>query len=159
MGASNHMENEILDHSLGEGARNYTPPNLYIALFAGTASNVSAALEAGTMADSGAGNWGSYEINNAGYVRQSINFAAASGGSAASNVTVTFPQATANYGNAIGEGGSTVNYVAIVDHVGDGSSGYPATNVLYYGALTNPKEILNGDTLSIASGSLTVSLA
>ena len=156
MGASNHMENEVLDHTLGEGARDYTPPNLYIALFAGTASNVSAALEAGTMADSGSGNWGSYEINNGGYLRQSINFAAASGGSAASNITVTFPQATANYVNAIGEGGSTVNYVAIVDQVSDGSS---TSNVLYYGALTNPKEILNGDTLSIASGSLTVSLA
>jgi len=156
MGASNHLENELLDHVLGEGARDYTPPNLYIALFAGTASNVSAALEAGTMADSGSGNWGSYEINNGGYVRQSINFATASGGSAASNLTVTFPQATGNYANAIGQGGSTVNYVAIVDQVSDGSS---TSNVLFYGALTNPKEILNGDTLSIASGSLTVSLA
>ena len=153
--ASNYLENEVLDHVLGEGARNYTPPTLYVALFAGTASDVSAALEAGTMADS-AGNWGNYEINNAGYVRQSINFATASGGSASNNVVVTFPQATANYSNNAGDGGSTVNYVAIVDQVSDGSS---TSNVLFYGALTNPKEILNGDTLSIASGSLTVSLA
>ena len=153
--ASNFLENELLDHVLGEGGRDFTPPNLYVALFAGTASDVSAALEAGTMADS-AGNWGNYEINNASYVRQSINFAVASGGSASSNVTVTFPQATANYTNNAGDGGSTVNYVAIVDQVSDGSS---TSNVLFYGALTNPKEILNGDTLSIASGSLTVSLA
>ncbi len=152
--ASNYLENELLDHVLGEGGRDYTPPNLYVALFTGTASDVSAALEAGTMANT-AGNWGNYEINNAGYVRQSINFAVASGGSAASNVTVTFPQATANYNNSA-TGGSTVNYVAIVDQVSDGSS---TSNVLFYGALTNPKEILNGDTLSIASGSLTVSLA
>ena len=153
--ASNYLENEVLDHVLGEGARDFTPPNLYVALFAGTASDVSAALEAGTMADS-AGNWGNYEINNAGYVRQSINFATASGGSASNNVVVTFPQATANYANNASDGGSTVNYVAIVDQVSDGSS---TSNVLFYGALTNPKEILNGDTLSIASGSLTVSLA
>ena len=155
--ASNYLENEVLDHVLGEGARDYTPPTLYVALFSGTASDVSAALEAGTMAES-AGNWGNYEISTGGYARQSINFAAASGGSASNNVVVTFPQATANYNNP-SSGGSTVNYVAIVDHIGDGSSGYPNTNVLFYGALTNPKEILNGDTLSIASGSLTVSLA
>ena len=154
MGASNAFENELLDHSLGEGARDYTPPNLYVALFSGTASDVGVALEAGTMAND-AGNWGYYEINNAGYLRQSVNFAAASGGSASSNVTVTFPQATANYNNPA-TGGSTVNYVAIVDQVSDGSS---TCNVLFYGALTNPKEILNGDTMSIASGSLTVSLA
>jgi len=152
--ASNYLENEVLDHVLGEGARDFTPPTLYVALFSGTASDVSAALEAGTMANT-AGNWGNYEISTGGYVRQSINFATASGGSASNNVVVTFPQATANYNNP-SSGGSTVNYVAIVDQVSDGSS---TSNVLFYGALTNPKEILNGDTLSIASGSLTVSLA
>jgi len=155
--ASNYLENELLDHVLGEGARDFTPPNLYVALFSGVASDVSAALESGTMAES-AGNWGNYEISTGGYVRQSINFAAASSGQAASNVVVNFPQATANYNNPAGSG-STVTYVAIVDHVGDGSSGYPATNVLFYGALSNAKEILSADTLSIASGSLTVSLA
>ncbi len=155
--ASNYLENEVLDHVLGEGARDFTPPSLYVALFSGPASDVAQALERGTMAES-AGNWGNYEISTGDYARRSINFATADDGSAASNITVTFPQATANYNNPA-TGGSTVNYVAIVDHIGDGSSGYPNTNVLFYGALTNPKEILNGDTLSIASGSLTVSLA
>jgi hypothetical protein len=106
------------------------------------------------MANS-AGNWGNFEINTGGYVRQSINFAAASNGQAASNVVVNFPQATANYDNPAGSG-STVTYVAIVDQVDDGSS---TANVLFYGALSNSKEILAADTLSIASGSLTVSLA
>ena len=152
--ASNYLENEVLDHVLGEGARDFTPPTLYVALFSGPASDVAQALERGTMANT-AGNWGYYEINTGGYTRESINFATASDGSAASNIDVTFPQATANYNNPA-TGGSTVNYVAIVDQVDDGSS---TSNVLFYGALTNPKEILNGDTLSIASGSLTVSLA
>ena len=152
--ASNYLENEVLDHVLGEGTRDFTPPTLYVALFSGTASDVSAALEAGDKNNT-AGNWGFYEINTGGYQRQSISFAAASGGSASNNVVVTFPQATANYNNPA-SGGSTVNYVAIVDAVDDGSTD---TKVLFYGALTNPKEILNGDTLSIASGSLTVSLA
>ena len=152
--ASNYLENELLDHVLGEGARDFTPPTLYVALFSGSASDVAQALERGNM-DNTAGNWGFYEINTGGYERQSINFAAAADGSASSNITVTFPQATANYDNPA-SGGSTVNYVAIVDQVSDGSS---TSNVLFYGALTNPKQILNGDTLSIASGSLTVSLA
>ena len=152
--ASNYLENELLDHVLGEGARDFTPPNLYVALFSGPASDVSAALESGTMANS-AGNWGNYEISTGGYVRQSINFAAASSGQAASNVVVNFPQATADYNNPAGSG-STVTYVAIVDQVSDGSS---TSNVLFYGALSNAKEILSADTLSIASGSLTVSLA
>ena len=154
MSASNSLENSLLDHALGEGARNYTPPNLYVALFSGPASEVSAALEAGTDSNTG-GNWGYYEINTGGYQRQSINFAAASGGSASSNVVVNFPQATANYDNTAGSG-STVTYVAIVDQIDDGST---TTTVSFYGSLTNPKEILQNDTLSIASGSLTVSLA
>ena len=152
--ASNFLENELLDHVLGEGARNYTPPNLYVALFAGPASTVATALESGNMNDS-TNQWGFYEINTGGYVRQSIDFAVASGGSASSNVTVNFPQATANYDNPAGSG-STVTHVAIVDQVDDGST---TTNVLFYGALTNAKQILENDTLSIQSGSLTVSLA
>ena len=74
--ASNVLENELLDHVLGEGARNYTPPNLYVALFSGTASDVGVALESGTMANT-AGNWGYYEINNGSYTRMSISFDAA----------------------------------------------------------------------------------
>ena len=152
--ASNYLENSLLDHVLGEGGRNFTPPTLYVALFTGPASDVSAALESGTMANS-AGNWGNFEVNTGSYVRQSINFAAASSGQAASNTTVTFPQATANYDNPAGSG-STVTYVAIIDQVDDGST---TAEVLFYGNLTNSKQILVGDTMSISSGSLTVSLA
>lgn len=154
MSASNFLEDSLLDHVLGEGARDYTPPTLYVGLFTGPASDVSAALETGTMANT-AGNWGFYEVSTGGYVRQSISFNAASGGSATSTATVTFPQATADYDNPAGSG-STVTYVAIIDQVDDGSS---TANVLFYGALTNTKEILNGDQLTVPGGSLTVSLA
>jgi len=150
MSASNYLENELLDHALGEGGRNYTSPTLHVALFAGNVSDVSAALEEGSNATT-AGNWGRYEINTGSYARQGINFATASGGSASSNSTVTFPQATANYNNTNSDG-STVTYVALTDASSGG-------NVIFYGNLTNPKEILSADTMSIASGSLTVSLA
>jgi hypothetical protein len=149
--ASNYLENEVLDHVLGEGARDYTPSTtLHIALFSGTASDVLAALEAGTNATT-AGNWGYYEINTGAYARTAVNFAAASGGSATTSADVTFPAATADYNNTA-TSGATVTCIAVVDADTSGQ-------VLFYGQLDNSKEILNGDTFQVSTGNLTISLA
>jgi len=158
--ASNYLENELLDHVLGLGAKDYTPAsNLYIALFSGTAATVLTALESGTGAQ-GSGNWGEYEITTYGtdssassYARTAVTFADASGGSAANNANVTFPTASADYTNSAGSG-STVTCIAVVDGNSIGSG-----NVLFYGELDNPKEILNGDTFQISTSNLTISLA
>jgi hypothetical protein len=153
--ASNYLENELLDHTLGLGAKDYTPAsNLYIALFSGTAATVLAALESGT-GSTGAGNWGEYEILAAGssYARTAVTFADASGGSAANNANVTFPTASGDYDNTAGSG-STVTCIAVVDGNSIGSG-----NVLFYGELDNSKEILNGDTFQISTSNLTISLA
>ena len=150
--ASNYLENEVLDHVLGEGARDFTSPaSVHIALFSGTASDVLAALEAGTNSTSGAGNWGHYEINAGAYARKPANFATASGGASALSGDVTFTTANANYQNAA-TSGSTVTCIAVVDAETSG-------NVLFYGQLDNAKEILNGDTFQVSSGNLTISLA
>ena len=152
--ASNYLENEILDHILGDNARTFTSPSaLYVGLFAsgGNDSALAAALESGTNSTSGTGNWGYYEINNGSYARQTIDFAAASSGSVASSTTATFPQATANYDSAGGTG-NTITHIAILD----ASTG---NNVLFYGALGTTKTVTNGDTFQINSGSLTISLA
>jgi len=156
--ASDYLENEILDHILGEQARDFTSPaNLYLALFSGSASTVLAALESGTSAQ-GAGNWGEYEITTYGtdssasaYARTAISFNAASGGSATNNGNVTFPTASSNYTNSAGSG-STVTCVAVMD-------ASTAGNVLFYGQLDNPKEILNGDTFQVSDTNLQISLA
>ena len=82
--ASNYLENEVLDHILGETARNYTPSSaLHIALFSSSsgAAAATAALESGTSSTGETANWGYYEINNGSYARQPVNFAAASSGS------------------------------------------------------------------------------
>ena len=150
--ASNYLELEILDHVLGETARNYTPSSaLHVALFAGTASTVLTALESGTNSTSGSGNWGYYEVNAGDYARQAVDFATASGGSAASNSTVTFPVATANYDNAA-TSGATVTCIAVVDASSSG-------NVLFFGQLTTSKTVSSGDQFTVSSGNLTVSLA
>ena len=149
--ASNYLENELLDHVLGETGRDYTSPTLYVALFSNTGGGAATALESGTNSTSGTGNWGYYEINNGSYASQGINFAAASGGSAASNSTATFPQATANYDSA-GSQGNIVTHIALTDASTSG-------NVLFYGALSTTKTVTSGDTFQINSGSLTISLA
>jgi hypothetical protein len=75
-----------------------------------------------------------------------VTFAAASSGSSATNATVTFDTATANWG--------TITHVAVMDG-GTAGSG----NVLFYGAVTTSKTIETGDTFQVSSGNLTVSLA
>ena len=152
--ASNYIENELLDHVLGEGSRNYTPATLYLALFADTRSGVAAALESGTSSTSGTGNWGYYEIQTSGstnYARQEVNFNAASSGSATNNGAVPFPQAGANYDTA-GGAGNVVTHIAIMDAASAG-------NVLFYGALSVSKTVTTGDTFQINDTALTVSLA
>jgi hypothetical protein len=138
--ASNYLENKVLDHVLGEGARTFTSPaTLYLALFNNTSGNALANLEAGTLTD---------EISTSGtaYGRQAVDFAAAASGTAATNGTVTWTTATASWG--------TVTHVAVMDGGTVGSG-----NVLFYGALTASKAIDTGDTFQISSSNLTVSLA
>jgi len=158
--ASNYLELELLDHVLryGNGSLNagtgagYSPPStVYVALFSGTAATVLTALESGTSSTSGSGNWGYYEIFNGSYARQSITFGAAAAGSCASNATVSFPVASADYDNTAGSG-ATVTCMALMDNSTGG-------NVLFYGQLTNSKTVNSGDQFTISSGNLTVSLA
>ena len=136
--ASNYLENALLDHTLGEGARTFTSPaTLYLALFTNTGTGTSANLEAGTLTD---------EISSSGtaYDRKAVNFSAAINGTAATDGTVTWTTATANWG--------TVTHVAVMDAATTG-------NVLFYGNLTSNKVIETGDTFQISSTNLTVSLA
>jgi hypothetical protein len=136
--ASNYLENKVLDHVLGEGARTYTSPaTIYLALFKNIGTGTSANLEDGTLTD---------EISTSGtaYGRQGVNFSAAANGTAATSGTVTWSTATADWG--------TVTHVAVMD-------ASTAGNVLFYGNLTSSKVIENGDTFQISSTNLTVSLA
>jgi 3-polyprenyl-4-hydroxybenzoate decarboxylase len=138
--ASNYLELKVLDHVLKYATAPYVAPTtLYVALFKNTSGNAATNLEAGTLTD---------EISTSGtaYARQTITFASASSGSSATNATVTFPTATASFG--------TITHVAIVDGATAG-----AGNVLFWGAVTTSKTIDTGDTFSISSGNLTVSLA
>lgn len=127
--ASDYLENKVLDHVLT--STSYTAPGTrYLGLF-----TASTGLEANTP---------SAEVSGGSYARKAVTFAAASGGSSATNATVTFDTASASWG--------TITHVAIMDASTSG-------NVLFWGAVTTSKTIDAGDTFQVTSGNLTVSLA
>jgi hypothetical protein len=132
--ASNYLENKVLDHTLRNTAFSQ-PSALYLAVFKNTSGNAATNLEAGTLTD---------EISGNNYIRKSIAFNAASGGTSASTATVTFDAATGDWG--------TVTHIAIMDAETSG-------NVLYWGALTTSKLIESGDTLQFVANNITISLA
>jgi hypothetical protein len=134
--ASNYLENKVLDHVLTATAYS-APATRYLALFTNTSGSAAANLEAGTLTDE-------VTTSSSAYAREEVTFAAASGGSSASNATVTFDTATANWG--------TITHVAVMDAATSG-------NVLFYGAVTTSKTIETGDTFQVSSGNLTISLA
>jgi hypothetical protein len=133
--ASDYLENELLDHVLGNASFTSPGTSLYVALFHGTAAGVLTNLEAGTLTD---------EITLGSYTRTQVAFNAAASGSISNNGAVTFPTATGNYDGA-------VTCIAIMDATSAG-------NVLFYGELTVAKTVTTGDTFQIADTNLTVSL-
>jgi hypothetical protein len=138
--ASNYLENKLLDHTLRYGTAPYTGAGtIYLALFNNTSGSAATNLEAGTLTDE-------TSTSSSAYARQAVTFAAASSGSSATNATVTFPTATANWG--------TITHVAVMDGATAG-----AGNVLFWGAVTTSKTIETGDTFQVTSGNLTISLA
>lgn len=159
--ASNHLENELLDHVLGGGgARAYAAPGtVYVALFADSTSTpvlsgASGPLEAGTNDTTSSSNWGYYEISNGNYSRVAVTFdnaGATTTGTIESSVTVPFNVATADY-ETNGSTGNVVTHLAIMDAQTSG-------NVLFYGALSVSKTVSAGDQFTISQGNLSVSLA
>jgi hypothetical protein len=127
--ASDYLENKVLDHVLT--ATGYTQPSTrYLGLY-----TASTGLESNSP---------SAEVSGGSYARKAVTFAAASGGSSATNATVTFDTASASWG--------TITHVAVLDNITSG-------NVLFWGAVTTSKTIDSGDTFQVTSGNLTVSLA
>ena len=125
--ASDYLENKLLDHALAT-----TPFTAPAAVYVG--------LHTGSPLDD---NSGANEISGGSYVRKAAVFADAVAGSAATNVTITFDAATANWG--------TITHISLYD-------ASTAGNLLFHGAVTTSKTIETGDTFQISSGNLTISL-
>jgi len=126
---SDFAELELLDHVLKVGE--YTPPtHIYVAL---------------STADPGESGAGISEPGVGGYARvQHDSWDAATGRATENTGTVTFPEATANWG--------TITHFALFD---DPNAG----NMLAYGELVASKTINTGDNASFADGAINASFS
>lgn len=130
-GKSDFLENEILDHVIGNAA--YTAPaTTHIGLY--------------TVVPTDAG--GGTEVSGGAYARvaftnNATNWPAASGGAKSNGVAITFPAPTANWG------------VVVAFGIFDAAT---AGNLLYWGLVTPNKTVNNGDPApSFAIGDLDLS--
>lgn len=128
---TDYAENALIDHLLNSA---YTAPaTVYLALCTADPTDAATGVSMNEVANSG------------GYQRTAISFGAAATRRVTQNGTVTFPQATGSWG--------TVTHWAIVD-----SQTYGAGNVLAHGALVEAKQIVSGNTPSVATGEVYVEI-
>jgi len=125
------MENELLDHVLGEGGETWARPNtLFLALCTADPT------------DSGTGS-SITEPSGGSYARQECNDWDAGASRATANSTKkTFPKATADW--------DTLTHFAICDHLTTG-------NMIAHGTITPNKVVLQDNTPAVEIGDLDVS--
>jgi len=131
---SDYLEKALNDHVLGGG--DYTRPGtVYVALFTAAPSDSGGGTEA---------TGGSYA--RASVTNNSTNWPGATSGTGvkSNGTAITFTTATGDWG--------TVTHFAIFDAASGG-------NMLYWGALTASRTVLNGDTFQFAIGALTITFA
>jgi len=130
LAVSNYLANALLNQVFRNTA--YTrPTTVYVALYT---SNP-------TAADTGT------EVSGGDYARQAVTFGAPTSVNGKQTITnssiITFPAATADWG--------TITHVGIRDAATGG-------NLLYYGAVDNPRSILKNDVFKFQANSLSLSL-
>lgn len=129
---SNYLASEILDHTLGEGARDFTSP---AALWMALDTTVATAADTGTSITEPSG----------GYSRQAISFDAASSGSSQLSGAIEFGPCTGSDWSSVGHG-----IVVDANSVG---------NAIYWGAWNTARVCVVGGKLTVAVVDFTVSEA
>jgi len=125
---SNYAELAVLNLLFKNTA--FTAPNAYLALFTSDPTDAGSGTEVASSYD-----YARVQIDN--------KMAAASGGSIVNNANITFAPAN---GGSFG----TVTHIGIYDAATSG-------NLLAHGQLAASKQIDDGDTFQITTGSLTIS--
>jgi hypothetical protein len=128
---SNYLEKAILDHVLGTSA--LTSPTVYLSLYTSNPDED----------DSGT------ELSGNGYARQTVSFNAATSGAGSATGPTVAKEFTASGGSW-----GSVTHFGLHDSDTGGSD-----NLLYFGELTSPKTIADGDTLRFAADSITITEA
>lgn len=125
MSLSTYTENEILDHIVGKTA--FTMPTVYVGL-----STANPGESASGLAEPSTGSYARVATTGA-------TWTAAASGSLSNAAEIAFPTATATWG--------TLTYFALFDALTSG-------NMLWYGALTQSRSIVSGDTAKFEIGGL-----
>lgn len=86
---------------------------------------------------------GGTEVSGGAYARQAVTFGTPANGSMTNSAAIEFPTATANWG--------TANAWGLFDAATSG-------NLIWYGDIDTPKELLAGDIYRITAGSLTLTM-
>ena len=131
-----YLENKLLEHSLGKTTWT-KPAATYAALFTVTPTSLyTSTITNGT------------EVTGSGYVRPTINWALASDGS------------ISNSGNLTWNAGGTWSSGNLITSIGifDGSTP-GAGNLLWFGKLSAPVTMNNGDSFTIPIGLLTITIS
>jgi len=133
MSISVYLADKLLDHQNGKTA--YTMPTAYIAL-----SSTTPATDGTSVTEPTGGSYARVATSSA-------TWNAAAAGSVTNAAAITFPAATADW-----SAGANMTYGVIYDAA-------TAGNMLSFGVLTVAKNVLNGDTASIAIGGITITLS
>ncbi len=129
---TDYAEAELLDHVFNAA---YTPAaSIYLCLCTADPTDAATGASMNECANSGA------------YARTAITFGAAATRKVTQNADVNFPEATGSWG--------TVTHWAIAD-----TNTYGSGNVLAHGAFGASKEIVSGNTPSVASGEVYVEIS
>lgn len=142
-GMSNYLENKLVDFVLR--GQSFTPPaTLYIALCTATPS------------DSDTGSTIT-EVSGGNYSRQSLTSNAANWYATNGNNDNASSGTNGTTGNATTIAWSSVTWTGTITAVAvcDASSG---GNMLFYTALSSPKTIASGDSVSFATNALTIQI-
>jgi hypothetical protein len=131
-GKGTYWANKLLDLVLGAAA--FSAP---ASIFAGLYTSAANAGAGGTEASGGS-------YGKASLVNNLTNFPAAAGGVKTTATAFTFTTATANW-----SGGANMVAATLEDAASGG-------NRLYFGDLTVPKPVLNGDTAQFAAAAITI---
>ena len=132
MPAAYYLSNKLIDHQLGKTS--FTMPTVYVAL-----SSTTPTLTGTNVTEPSGGSYARVATSGA-------TWNAAASGATSNAAAITFPAATADW-----VAGANLTYGVLYDALTVG-------NCLGYGVLTVAKNVLNGDTASIAIGGLTVTI-
>lgn len=133
MPATHFLSGKLLEHQLGKTS--YTMPTVYVGL-----SSTTPALGGTNVTEPSGGSYARVATSGA-------TWGTAASSSITNAAAITFTQASADWLT-----GSNLTYGVLYDASSGG-------NLLAYGVLSVAKNILNGDTASIAIGQLTVSMS